>query len=122
MLENEFIEKIKKEYKKIRYVACPAFDNEKIHFNKYGFNHLLRKGSIQRDSKEQMRRMHLLVLAADVISTSQNIIDHSRSDVKHPPAEFWSLTKEYNDKIIKVIIRKIGNGNKHFFSVMDKTK
>jgi hypothetical protein len=122
MLPKEVIEKFRKEYKKIGYVECPAFSGEKIYFNKYGFNHLLRKGAVQRNEGEQTRRLCLLAQTKDIVFTSKNITEYTKSDKKHPSAEFWSFVKEYDNRIIKVIIRKVGNGNKHFFSVMDKTK
>jgi hypothetical protein len=36
------------------------------------------------------------------------------------PASFWSIIGNVEGKKVKVIIRQLGNGRKHFFSVMDK--
>jgi hypothetical protein len=51
-----FIEKAKEEYEKIRYVKCPAFNYEKIYFNKHGLRHLTRKNGVPRPLLEQRRK------------------------------------------------------------------
>jgi len=116
---KEFIKKAKEEYKKIGYVKCPAFDGEKVYFNKHGFNHFVRKSGVLRMIPEQIRRLNLLNTLTNIISTSTDYQEYEKLYNKNPPAQFWSFVRRGDNGFVKVVVRQIGNGNKHFFSVMD---
>lgn len=118
-----FIKKAYGLYRDIGNVACPAFDNEKIYFNKIGFNHLIWKGKKMRPPYEQRERINLITHAIEIIKISREWSEY-REDVKIldngkiSNAKFWSLTSEINQIKIKVIIRQSNNGKKYFLSVM----
>jgi hypothetical protein len=118
-MRHDDFEKIKQEakvfYSSIGSVVCPALNNESIHFTDTGFNHLVRKRGILRPQKEQSRRFLLL---KDVLGV-----------IKYPNVEitvryeettiFWKLSKKTGSKIVRVIIRQLSHGPKHFFSIME---
>ncbi len=124
--------KAKEFYSSIGSVICPGLNNELVSFSKYGFYHLLRKRGVLRPRKEQLRRFALLHSAVEVIKNAKSYDsynyetkeqfaeDHGLPVLKSSIAEFWSFSGIYSSKIVTVIVRKIGNGNMHFFSVMDK--
>jgi hypothetical protein len=115
---QEFIRKAKKEYRKIGYVECPAFDDEKIYFTSAGFNHLLRKGRKAREKAEQYERMLLMKFAPRIIKSSKKFIKSNHSIIKNKPdAHFWSLMSVVNGQKLTVIIRQLDKHPKHFFSI-----
>lgn len=116
---KKLIKEAKDEYRKIGYVECPAFDNEKVHFNKHGFNHFIRKSGVLRTLPEQIRRLNLLNTLTQIISSSNDYQEYEKLYNKNPPAQFWSFIRRSDGGFIKIVIRQIGDGNKHFFSVMD---
>jgi hypothetical protein len=99
-------------YNKIGRVWCPAL-NDYIVFNRTGFRHLLRKNSLPRARNEQKRRFALLPQSALILSDPFVNITHR----KEGKFDFWAFTKEHNNRKIKVIIRQIGEHQKHFFSI-----
>ncbi len=114
------IRNAKIEYNKIKYIESPAFNGERIYFNKYGFNHLIRKQKDLRSKDEQIRRLKLLSLVHRLLISSSKIDNYRMNIVDGYPASFWSIIGNVEGKKVKVIIRQLGNGRKHFFSVMDK--
>jgi len=114
------IHEAQEKYFKIGSVICPALNFQKVYFNKLGFNHLIKKGRIDRDTKQQIRRLLLIDQSVIVVSNSLSIKTYRKYENIIPNAEFWSLEKYVKGRLIRVIIRKIGiNGDLHFFSVMD---
>lgn len=113
------IRNAKIEYNKIKYVESLALNGEKIYFNKYGFNHLIRKQKDLRSKDEQIRRLKLLSLVHRILISSSKIDNYRMNIVDGYPASFWSIKGYVEDKEVKVIIRQLGKGRKHFFSVMD---
>lgn len=134
-MESEY-EKAKREfrifYSSIGPVTCPVLGNEKVFFTKAGFNHLIRKGKIVRPTKEQMRRFRLVRLAEKALrrenvsilrerrETREVINRHGKKSVIRVRADFWRIETIQDGQLITIIIRKIGNGQKHFFSIMNK--
>lgn len=106
-----------------------------IYFNAQGFHHLENDGSGRvRPIKERIYKLTLFPLAIPTIKNAnevfENKIIHSKiSRKKNSPVkdiEYWSLIanvgKSSNVKI-KVILRKVGNGQIIFWSIMKmKTK
>jgi hypothetical protein len=122
---KEFVKKVYEEYKKIGYVECPAFPNEKIYFNQNGFRHLLRKGKKLREISAQVERLNLLKYVAKIINTSQSYVDYNKNKKDNPldqtkTSDFWSFKQRHDGLEIIVIIRQAKRGYKHFFSVMQK--
>ncbi len=112
-----------------KVVFCPYF-HQKIFFNSNGFHHLRYSSRRERPQKEQLLKFNLLPLAINVIKKSGTIQEY-RSDFiknrKKPGSKnvaYWAFiaicsakTGKNNIKI-KVILRKVGNGNIIFWSVM----
>lgn len=118
-------------YKKIGAVLSPALDNQYIFFNNTGFNHLIRKLSL-RSRHEQKRRFLLLPRAEAIIKNPQAIMVYRKEKkkilikrketkaLKESTIHYWTFVYFTDSKRIKVVIRQINNGNKHFYSIMDK--
>jgi len=119
----------KKFYKKIGRIPCPALANEIVTFNNRGFNHLIRKIKI-RSRKEQKRRFLLLINAENIIKNPKATIiyreEKSKSKVKRHGVKvlqtslnkYWTFIYQKGAKRIKLVIRQINGGVKHFYSIM----
>ncbi len=120
IMQLEYYKRLKQEtkilYSSIGSISCPVLNNEKIFFTKAGFNHLIRKGRIPRPIQDQIRRFHLLREVIDILKDENVEIFVCQGDT----AVFWELSKLQDNRIIKVVIRKLNNTEKHFFSVMDR--
>lgn len=109
-------------FKKIKSVKCPAFPREEVFFNSRGLSHLFYKGSQKissRPSKETETRVFLLPRAVKVLKLmplSQEESVFVTKDGKH--ARYWDFEAVVDDRRIKVIVRQIGDGKKHFWSVI----
>ena len=122
--------KAKDIYSEIGRVICPALGEEYVVFNRLGFNHLVRKGRIPRTKNEQKRRFVLLVYIENVIKNPEALIEYRESVIKEKvnrhgekvlmeyKAKFWTFVENIKDCKIKIVIRQLDGGNKHFFSVM----
>ena len=103
---KEYIKKSRDEYCRIRFVTCPAFGGERVYFNKYGFNHLIRKGEDVRSHAEQMKRISLIGEAVRIIKTTTCVGDTRLSERTNvirgliSTARFWSLVDVYENKKI----------------------
>jgi hypothetical protein len=120
LLENELflIEQAKEKYKKIGYVICPAFDNEKIYFNHYGIKHLVFKGRIPRPKDEVSIRFQLLFFSYALLKKVY-VVDGEEKRVKgESHAYFWTIRLKVNNIAVRMILRRLNNGTIHFFSIM----
>jgi len=122
-MENEYYKKklngAKKLYFNIGAISCPALNNKIVYFDRSGFRHLLRKGKKHRDVKDQLRRFHLLSYATSIIKKGEQIMDKKIDTSRVPEAYFYRIGLAIEGKMIKVIVRQIGPGKLHFFSIMD---
>jgi hypothetical protein len=121
----------KKFYKKIGAIISPALDDQFVYFNNTGFNHLIRKLSI-RSRTEQKKRFLLLPKVESIIKNPKAIIVYRKEEkkflskwkeskfLKESSFHYWTFVCFTDSKKIKVVIRQINNGCKHFYSVMDK--
>jgi len=121
----------KKFYKKIGAVLSPALDNQYVFFNNTGFNHLIRKLSL-RSRGEQKRRFLLLPRAESIVKNPKAIILYKKEEkkilikkkeikiLKESVIHYWTFVHFTDSKRIKVVVRQINNGHKHFYSIMDK--
>ena len=107
-------------------VTCPAFNYERVYFNKYGFDHLIWKGKKMRSMDQQRKRICLSKKAPDILRKSEKyetyrILERaSNSKAMISMAHFWSFIQKDNAVTVIVIVRQTNNGSKHFFSVMDR--
>ncbi|MDP3697234.1 MAG: hypothetical protein Q8R55_04385 [Candidatus Taylorbacteria bacterium] len=107
-------------YRKVEKVICPILDDEEIHFNAIGFGHLIRKLKI-RSRSEQKRRFRLIPFAKKIISESKNIEDYREKKIKKgKTVKEWAFVSTFGSLTIKLIIRQVGKGHKHFYSIMQK--
>ncbi|MBU2635157.1 hypothetical protein KJ841_01620 [Patescibacteria group bacterium] len=118
-------------YRKIGRIRCPALNNEFVHFNAEGFNHLIykRKRS-ERNKNDQIMKFKLLPKAKHIIeiSTTYQEYDESLTEIDRKKfkkkvretviVNYWGFIAIIKNYRVKVIIRQIGNGQKHFWSVM----
>jgi hypothetical protein len=118
---RKFIKKAHIEYKKIGHVECPAFGNESIYFNKHGFSHLIRKKGKPRSPFQQLRRTRLLLYAKGILCRATTFATHSTSVEDDVKASFWTFYETVDSIQIKIVVRQLGEGRKHFFSIMDRT-
>lgn len=107
---------------------CSAL-RQYIFFNAMGFNHLRFKiDNTPRNPKETMYKLGLLPLVRPAIHMAKRIVEYERRLAPIGGSrkkilkemEYWSIVEnvgKQNTKI-KVILRKIGTGNIHFWSVM----
>lgn len=121
----------KKFYKKIGSIICPALDNQYISFNNTGFTHLIRKMSL-RSRNEQKRRFLLLPKVESIIKNPKAVIVYRKEEkkvfvkkkeikfLKESTIHYWTFVHFTDSKRIKAVIRQVGGGFKHFYSIMDK--
>ena len=105
-------------YGKINEVECPKFNGEKVFFNRIGFNHLIRKNGRRRRKSDRRRRFNLLHYAPNMIADPH--IDVAQR-VKGR-ASFWMFQREIDSRKIKLIVRQLKGGKKHFYSIFSNKK
>jgi hypothetical protein len=112
------ISKYKAEYKRIGSIRCAYFDDELIHFNRKGLNHLLRKGKMPRPEQEQLERMRLVRFSGKILAETNPRIEYRIIHQGMPTeAHFWGFKARINEIDLKLIIRQMRAGAKHFFSI-----
>ena len=118
---KNFIKENRKKYMDIKHIICPAFDNEEIYFNNYGFDHLIYKGKRRRPKKDAENRLSLVSKTSEILKNAKSIYKQKRSIKGQSVAHFWEVRNmDKSGKVICIIIRKLNNGTKHFFSVFYK--
>lgn len=126
--------KAKKIYSKIGRIASPALNGEHVAFTSVGFNHLVRKGRNPRPKNEQQKRFALLPQAEQVIKNPQAVIIYRTTETKYwanrygqktlitSTAHFWTFVETVDGYTVKIVIRQLNSGQKHFFSIMSNKK
>ena len=113
-------------FKNTKSVPCPAFPGEEIVFNSKGLSHLFYKGSqknASRPSKEAEVRISLLPRAMKVLKLMPLAQEESVFVAKDgKQVKYWDFEAVVDDRRIKVIVRQIGNGKKHFMTLVDYKK
>src|SRR5690349_1756111 len=121
---KEFIKNTKSKYRKIGQIQSPAFFNEKVSFNHYGFKHLFYKDRKFRIKPDVKRRLFLLPHAIRILKYKKEIYHQEESVKEKSIAHFWEIREEKyigsKKKIIRIVLRKLNNGTLHFLSVYDK--
>jgi hypothetical protein len=111
-------------------IQSPALE-QLVHFTSEGFEHLMYKGSrSMRDRSSQVMRFKLLRRAMELISLSSTIQEyeettksflvkrHKRKGWEVKTVYYWGFIAILRNRKIKVIVRKIGGGQIHFWSVI----
>lgn len=117
-------------YEHAKPVLSPALD-ETVSFTAEGFNHILFKGKRrEREFPSQIMRFKLLPRAIRLIAyanTFQEFEEASREFevkarkkrvLKVKTIRYWGIIAIFEGRKIKVILRKIGNGQAHFWSIV----
>lgn len=132
---NRAKEKAQGIYSEKREIWCPYFKQNVI-LNSDGFHHLQFSARRERNKKEQLFKFRLLPLALKTIRDAGTVQEYRKllTPIGKPSArnglipmkevEYWGLVAIVGEKKIKVrtIVRKVGNGNITFWSVMPFTK
>ena len=112
-------EQIQKFFNQNKRVACPAFPDEPVIFNAKGINHLIYKGNrSRREESRIIMNIRLLPRAIKVLRVMPLWQEESRYIKEGVTYKFWCFEAVVNDRRIKVVIRQVGNGKKHFWSVI----
>ena len=117
-------------YKTIGSVFCPAL-KENVHFTSEGFNHLQYKKGGLRIESEQRLKMKLIPLGKDIIGKTTTIQEYRKGIVrigkprtdgfsKTSLAQYWGFSHVFIDgnTRVRAVVRRVGNGQLHFWSVM----
>ena len=121
-------------YDSTKSVLCPYFDAE-VGFNSDGFHHMQYMTSgAERSKKAQIRRYKTFKFATFILKKAGTVQQHRRyyGPVGRPKGDGYRATKVIEDwcfmalmKVepgkdicVKVIVRRVGDGPLHFFSVM----
>jgi hypothetical protein len=121
-------------YKDTKSVFCPYF-NKNVTFNSDGFHHLRYNGSgSEREKVSQINKFLLLPKAIEIINKSGTLQQYRKqwgavgrkhnSDGSRPVKEmeyyaFEGILGAGNNMLrVKTIVRRVGNGEPHFWSVM----
>ena len=115
---RKYLEKQKVLYNKIGAIPCPALDGELVHFNSHGFKHLIRKNGFMRPESEIRRRFSIIGLGVKIVFGTYSISEYRETKVATKITRFWLLKEKFGKTTIKVVLRKIEEGNIHFFSIM----
>ena len=131
---EKIINKAEKIYKKIEKVYCPYF-KEGVSFNDKGIKHLKFKSEGKaRERKDQYMRLKNIHLAPLIIQKSSTIQEihskkifvkvrtNTRKEVILKQATYYGFIAIIEDgnfnKRVKIVIRQIEGGNKHFWSII----
>ncbi|OGZ03018.1 MAG: hypothetical protein A2390_00955 [Candidatus Liptonbacteria bacterium RIFOXYB1_FULL_36_10] len=128
-------EKTEKIFRNTPQVFCPYF-NEYITLNSDGFHHLQFSSRRERNKEEQSLKFSLLPLALIVLKKSGTIQEYrkilqlsgSKSNrdglTLMKQVQYWGFVAIIGDNPIKirVIVRRVGDGKKVFWSVMPALK
>lgn len=109
-------------FEKNKSIFCPAFPDEKVTFNSKALSHLFYKGANKkssRPSKEIETRIKLLpsvlkVLSVMPLAQEENTLVNIEGKV----CIYWAFEAVVDQRRIKVIVRQVGKGKKHFWSVI----
>ncbi len=106
-------------YKSIGFIICNALDNTEIYFNSHGFRHFIYTSAGKRPIEDQMRRFKLLPHALIILNDQRSRPEEVRTLGK---VTFISVENEFHFPSATVVIRKIGTGKPHFFSIIPKKR
>jgi len=117
-------------YHSTRPVLSPAL-GAYVHFTAEGFNHFIFKGSrSERERSSQIARFRLLARAIKLIGLSTTyqeyeeifraleVKSHKKKISKTKSVQYWDIIAIVDGRKIKVILRKIGDGHLHFWSII----
>ncbi|OGK46106.1 hypothetical protein A3A93_06635 [Candidatus Roizmanbacteria bacterium RIFCSPLOWO2_01_FULL_38_12] len=95
---HTYKKQIKAIFVRTKKVSCPAFNHEEIIFNAKGINHLPR--------------------AIHLVKNATFWQEENKEERNGEIYRYFAFEAVVENRRIKVIIRQVGNGNKHFWSVI----
>ena len=111
-------------YRKYKKVYSPYFQ-EDIVLNSKGLYHLQYSKGRLRDPKEQLFKFRCIELGVEVIIKSSTIQEYREVEIldddnSMQKACFWGMVAIVgsNNLKMRVVLRKVGDGEIHFWSVM----
>ena len=114
-----FKNQIRKIFDDTKEISCPAFSGEKIAFNAKGINHLLYKGNrSKRDISRIQTNIRLLPRAITVLRLMPFFQEESDYEKDKILFKYWAFEAVVDGRREKVIVKQVGNGHKHFWSVI----
>ena len=116
---NEYRIQIKKLFQKNQKIDCPAFTGDTVILNAKGINHLIYKGNRSRREKSRIEtNIRLLPRAIEILKKSTFWQEESHYIREKTLYKFWAFEAVVNKRRVKVIIRQVNKGKKHFWSVI----
>ncbi len=103
-------------------ITCVALGNQVIVCNAVGFKHLLWKGLRRRKMRDVMSRLCLLQNVSRILRSNDVFVECRTHKTKESTVHYWGITKNIRDAPITVVIRQIGGGKKHFYSIFKRQK
>jgi hypothetical protein len=117
-------------FQTLKPVHSPALGGA-IQFTSEGFEHIIyKRARAERERTSQMMRLKLLPRAVALIELSTTYQEYEESikrfEVKRhkkrmqesKTVRYWGIIAIIENRKIKVIVRKIGNGQMHFWSIV----
>jgi len=118
-------------YQTLGSISCPYFNNEPIAFNAKGIRHLKFKSDEKARSREdQYARLKLLYLAPRILRLSRTVQGiwrtrqfemhktHSRWERVLKDVCFYEFVAVLENVRVKVIVKEVAGGEKHFWSII----
>ena len=132
---NKRKEKAREIFSAQKTIYSPYFKMN-IVLNSDGFHHLQYSSRVERSKKEQLLKFSLLPIGLDIIKKSGTIQEYRKlltpvgkpsvmnGSVSMKEVEYWGLAAIVGDNMIKMrtILRRVGDGNITFWSVMLNSK
>ena len=116
---NIYKNQIQAIFQQTKQITCPAFGGEMVIFNAKGINHLLYKGNrSERDLSRIQTNIRLLPRAIRVLQLMPFFQEESGYEKEGVKFRYWAFEAVVDDRRVKVVVRQIGNGRKHFWSVI----
>jgi len=126
--------KVRAIYDAQKGIHNPYLKSEVV-FNSDGFHHLQFSARRERDKQEQLLKFRLLPLAIIVVKNSGTLQEYRKALVavgkkgkdglsRTKEVEYWGFVAIVGESKIKIrtILRRIGDGNVTFWSVMPDSK
>jgi len=111
-------------------VRSPALDDQ-VSFTSEGFNHIIFKGPRhERERSSQIMRFKLLPRALRLLAHANTFQEfeetlkefevktRKKRERKSKPVRYWGIIAIFEGRKIKVILRRIGDGQLHFWSIV----
>lgn len=108
-------------YKENSDSICSQINNSKVYFNNHGINHLIRKNGRPREYNQLAVRISLLKYCKEILLSRESLVEKRIEVSCGKKIMYWGLTKNINPNLaVTVVIRKVGNGRVHFYSIFKK--